>query len=81
MAHAKGVGLPSRKRVPVGQSAELNGCYCGIGPSNKWWNAEPGLDRVADAVAYRVDRIRAIGNGQIPVVADSAFRFLSTEES
>jgi len=28
-----------------------------------WWEVEPGLGRVANGVAHRVDRLRAIGNG------------------
>lgn len=39
----------------------------------EWWKAEPGLGRVADGVANRVDRIKAIGNGQVPIVAARAF--------
>ena len=39
----------------------------------EWWAAEPGLGRVADGVANRVDRIKAIGNGQVPLVAARAF--------
>ncbi|TLX52831.1 DNA cytosine methyltransferase, partial [Stutzerimonas nosocomialis] len=41
---------------------------------------KPGLVRVADDVAYQVDRIRAIGNGQDPRVAAAAFRLLSGQE-
>ncbi len=33
--------------------------------------------RVANGVAYRVDRTRAAGNGQVPAVAASAWRLLS----
>lgn len=42
----------------------------------KWWSVEPKLGRVADGVAHRVDRLKAIGNGQVPIVAKSAFEFL-----
>jgi DNA (cytosine-5)-methyltransferase 1 len=42
-----------------------------------WWDAEPGLGRVANGVAHRVDRLEAIGNGQVPAVAATAFRILS----
>ncbi|MGF6706978.1 DNA cytosine methyltransferase [Pseudomonas frederiksbergensis] len=42
-----------------------------------WWSSEPGMGRVADGVAYRVDRLKAIGNGQVPVVAASASELLS----
>ena len=43
----------------------------------EWWKAEPKLDRMADGVADRVDRVKAIGNGQVPAVAAMAFRILS----
>ena len=39
----------------------------------RWWSSEPGLGRVADGMANRVDRIKAIGNGQVPLVAARAF--------
>lgn len=37
-----------------------------------WWSSEPGMGRVADGVAYRVDRLKALGNGQVPVVVRDA---------
>lgn len=37
------------------------------------WQAEPGIRRVADGLAKRVDRIKALGNGQVPLVAATAF--------
>ena len=42
-----------------------------------WWEIEPDLGRVADGVAARVDRLKAIGNGQVPAVAATAFRLLT----
>ena len=45
--------------------------------SSRWWRAEPQLGRVAHGVAHRVDRLRCIGNGQVPGVAALAFRILS----
>jgi DNA (cytosine-5)-methyltransferase 1 len=45
--------------------------------SGSWWSAEPGVCRVADGVASRVDRLKAIGNGQVPQVAALAWRTLS----
>ena len=42
-----------------------------------WWSSEPGMGRVADGVAHRVDRIKALGNGQVPIVAATAFHILS----
>lgn len=42
----------------------------------KWWCIEPGLGRVADGVPNRVDRLKAIGNAQVPLVAATAFKLL-----
>ena len=44
-----------------------------------WWESEPSVLRVADGVANRVDRIRAIGNGQVPAVAALAWRTLKDD--
>lgn len=43
---------------------------------NGWWEAEPRLGRVADGVADRMDRLKAIGNGQVPHVAALAWHTL-----
>ena len=41
------------------------------------WDIEPNVGRVANGVAARVDRLKAIGNGQVPVVAATAFNILN----
>ena len=38
---------------------------------------EPDLVGMDDGVAYRVDRLKALGNGQVPAVAATAFNILS----
>lgn len=38
-----------------------------------YWETEPAIPRVDDGMAFRVDRLKAIGNGQVPAVAASAF--------
>ncbi|HCI2724798.1 TPA: DNA cytosine methyltransferase [Pseudomonas aeruginosa] len=43
------------------------------------WPAEPDVGRVAHGVASRVDRIKALGNGQVPRVAAAAFTYLASE--
>ena len=45
--------------------------------SPSWWASEPNVDRVANGVAARVDRLKAIGNGQVPLCAATAWRFLT----
>ena len=42
-----------------------------------WWQLEPNVGRVADGVAARVDRLKAIGNGQVPLCAATAWRILN----
>jgi len=44
------------------------------------WPAEPCVGRVADGVAGRVDRLKALGNGQVPRVAAAAWKILTTTE-
>jgi DNA (cytosine-5)-methyltransferase 1 len=41
-----------------------------------WWETEPNVGRVADGVAARVDRLKAIGNGQVSEVARRAWEVL-----
>jgi DNA (cytosine-5)-methyltransferase 1 len=44
---------------------------------SEWWQSEPELGRVAHGVAHRVDRLKAIGNGQVPAVVRLAFKTLN----
>ena len=43
----------------------------------KFWPTEPAVGRVANGVAARMDRLKAIGNGQVPRVAATAWRLLN----
>ena len=58
------------------------GVSCGIYTENayfsnpRWWQIEPNVDRVADGVAAGVDRLKAIGNGQVPLCAATAWKLL-----
>jgi DNA (cytosine-5)-methyltransferase 1 len=45
-----------------------------------WWRSEPDVGRVADGVAARVDRLKAIGNGQVPAVAAAAWNYLNSKK-
>lgn len=47
-----------------------------FGDGVEWWSTEPDVGRVADGVAFRVDRLKAIGNGQVPLCAATAFTLL-----
>lgn len=45
-----------------------------------WWAIEPAMGRVANGVAHRVDRIKALGNGQVPAVVRLAWETLGKKE-
>jgi DNA (cytosine-5)-methyltransferase 1 len=45
--------------------------------SASWWQSEPSVGRVADGVPARVDRLKAIGNAQVPLCAATAWRILN----
>lgn len=44
-----------------------------------WWQVEPDVGRVVDGVASRVDRLKALGNGQVPLQAALAWKLLGGE--
>jgi DNA (cytosine-5)-methyltransferase 1 len=61
----EGGGIPSR-RHPQYSDTRIGG----------WWKDTTHLDGMDDGVAYRMDRLKAIGNGQVPIVAATAFQQL-----
>ena len=44
--------------------------------SSSWWKIEPNVGRVANGVVAGMDRLKAIGNGQVPLCAATAFNIL-----
>jgi DNA (cytosine-5)-methyltransferase 1 len=42
-----------------------------------WWSVEPNVDRVVNGAPLRVDRIKAIGNGVVPLQVKTAFEKLA----
>lgn len=59
------------------KSGERQDRSCGYGGTR--WPTEPDVGRVANGVAARVDRLKAIGNGQVPRVAATAFTMMAGE--
>ncbi|UVM25647.1 DNA cytosine methyltransferase [Pseudomonas sp. B21-021] len=73
--HGKGI-LPSRIDSPL-RGRPLDRSPGSRRDGTGWWSSEPGMGRVADGVAHRVDRLKDIGNGQVPVVAATAFEIIT----
>ena len=46
-----------------------------------YWSVEPNVGRVADGVASRSHRLKALGNGQVPLQAATAFKILWEEHN
>ena len=67
---------PSKAVLEPGKKQRSTGCS---GSTRAQWPAEPAVGRVAHGVADRVDRIKALGNGQVPQVAATAWRLLTAD--
>jgi len=71
VAHPDGSRRQGLRLVPLASGAQQpDPPRCG------WWEVEPDVGRVADGVANRVDRLAALGNGQVSAVARLAWRRL-----
>jgi len=63
-------GMGATKSQYNNRGSQVNG-------GGEWWQVEPNVGRVADGVASRVDQLKAIGNGQVPLCAATAWKILS----
>lgn len=77
VANAHGRGLQESQDQREGQKDLPSRPNIGRRDGITWWDVEPKLGRVAHGVAHRVDRLEAIGNGQVPAVARAAWLLLS----
>ena len=80
MANASNEGLQGfgeSRSIEKSKGQERQPWISIIGGSRRWWAVEPNVDRVVNGMAARVDRIKAIGNGQVPLCAATAWRILS----
>ena len=61
-----------RTKRSIAEYADISG--------TSWWQTEPDMGRVAHGVAARVDRLKAIGNGQVPLCAATAWRLIQGDK-
>jgi DNA (cytosine-5)-methyltransferase 1 len=76
-------GIPGQERYNKERDARVS-INCG-GEHGRWqigmpWPPEPGVGRVVDGCADRVDRIRMLGNGVVPQTAAKAWTTLVSRE-
>ena len=80
VSNATSLGLSGQRQyeqsVNSAQSRKRQAIELVYGRSPDFWAVEPNVGRVADGVAARVDRLKAIGNGQVPAVAATAWNLL-----
>jgi len=81
MAYSTSIGQQGQRQheqpIHSAQGSDRQANYAeSIGRPN-FWSAEPNVGRVADGVASRMDRLKAIGNGQVPLCAATAWRILN----
>jgi len=81
LAHATSIGQQGQRQYeqPIypAQGSDRQANYAESIGRPDFWSAEPNVGRVADGVAARVDRLKAIGNGQVPLCAATAWRILN----
>lgn len=65
-----------RRRISIGVHQERTN----FGKPH-WWEAESRVDRVVDGVASRSHRLKALGNGQVPLQCATAFKLLWEEHN
>jgi DNA (cytosine-5)-methyltransferase 1 len=80
LAAAVRIGSPPRIPEPQPRQKGLAGEFIDGDPRRTggqgWWSIEPNLGRLANGVANRVDRLRCLGNGQVPAVVRLAWHLL-----
>ncbi len=72
MGDTNGAGLEKRLRERGDPRQE-----CAATERAGWWDTEPDVGRVAHGMAHRVDRLKCIGNGQVPAVVRLAWQTLT----
>ena len=76
VANAHQAGLPKRQLHPKGEGRAGRANTREVPALGIGWPSEPAVGRVVHGLPDRVDRIKALGNAQVPRVAATAWRLL-----
>ena len=68
--------LEANKAIRPSSPIPIKSILKGFGKEN--WEAEPNVGRMVNGVASAMDRLKAIGNGQVPLCAATAFNLLKS---
>ena len=71
------LGWTSLEPLPMQQFEE----WADAISSGQWWPQEPDIPRITNEVSNRVDRLKALGNGQVPATAAAAWSLLTNAPS
>jgi len=66
--------LPQQQRGGLSSGIHQEHAYA---CNSRWWQTEPDVGRMANGLASGVDRLKAIGNGQVPLCAATAWKVLN----
>jgi DNA (cytosine-5)-methyltransferase 1 len=81
LACSKALADPARLGQQTTWYEPGSGRQAGQPSGTAWWASEPALDRVADGIPYRVDRLRGLGNAVIPQIPEIIGRAIMTAQS
>jgi DNA (cytosine-5)-methyltransferase 1 len=73
-SNVSNANLPQQQRGSLSSGIRQKHAYA---CDSRWWKTEPDVGRMADGVASGVDRLKAIGNGQVPLCAATAWKVLT----
>jgi hypothetical protein len=80
LANSTGIGLEGQGQSEQPINSKTYGDWETSQSANvresDFWATEPNVGRVVNGMASRVDRIKALGNGQVPLCAATAWRIL-----
>lgn len=63
--------LERQRKEPIRTKQELNHAS-----NSSWWTTEPNVGRVAHGTPFRIHRLKALGNGVVPLQVRTAFELL-----
>jgi len=80
LANSTGIGLQGQGESEQSINSKTYGDWEASQSANvresNFWATEPDVGRVVNGMASRVDRVKALGNGQVPLCAATAWRIL-----